>query len=178
MPGAPHTDPDVRFSRIRFLGCTRFRADLHSYPLQDPVAIPRSEVCSCLSSPTCPARVSFASCVLPSGPSPCGWLSQPLSTMPDKTPRWHITALRRPTWIMIAHARNTTGLPEFFSVSLLACHGLRTPADLHILAITDASVLPSAHVKTLGVRKLHFEAVPALQGARSPLRPTRFSAYA
>ena len=135
MPGAPHTDPDVRFSRIRFLGCTRLRADLHSYPSQDPVAIPRSEVCSCLSSPTCPARVSFASCVLPSGPSPCGWLSQPLSTMPDKTPHRHLTALRRPTWIMIAHARSAMGLPEFYGVSLLACHGLRTPADLHILAL-------------------------------------------
>lgn len=41
----PHK-PYVRFSRIRFFGCTRFRADLHSCPLQDPVAIPCSEVCS------------------------------------------------------------------------------------------------------------------------------------
>jgi hypothetical protein len=60
------------------------------------------------------------------------------------------------------------GLPEFYDVSLPACHGLWTPADLHILAKTDASVLPSAHVKTLGVRNLHLEAVPALQGARPP----------
>ena len=70
------------------------------------------------------------------------------------------------------------GLPEFSDTSLPACHGLMTPADLHILAKSDASVLPSAHVKTLGVRNLHFEAVPALQGARSPLRPTGCSAYA
>ena len=70
------------------------------------------------------------------------------------------------------------GLPEFYSASLPACHGLMTPEDLHIVAKTDASVLPSAHVKTLGVRNWHFEAVPALQGARPPLRPTRFSAYA
>ena len=48
----------------------------------------------------------------------------------------------------------------------------------HPHQITDASVLPSAHVKTLGVRNCNFEAVPALQGARSPLRPTEFSAYA
>ena len=34
------------------------------------------------------------------------------------------------------------GLPEFSCTSLPACHGLRTPADLHILAKTDASVLP------------------------------------
>ena len=33
-------------------------------------------------------------------------------------------------------------------------------------------------VKTLGVRNCHFEAVPALQGARSPLRPTGCSVYA
>jgi hypothetical protein len=26
LPGAPATDPDVQFSRIRFLGRTRFRA--------------------------------------------------------------------------------------------------------------------------------------------------------
>jgi hypothetical protein len=40
-------------------------------------------------------------------------------------------------------------------------------------------VLPSVIVKTLGIRKLtYFEAVPALQGARTPLRPIRFSAYA
>jgi hypothetical protein len=70
------------------------------------------------------------------------------------------------------------GLPEFYNASLPACHGLMTPAGLHILAIADASVLPSVHVKTLGVRNFHFEAVPALQGARSPLRPTGFSAYA
>ena len=43
------------------------------------------------------------------------------------------------------------GLPEFCGVSLPACHGLLTPVDLHILAKTDASVLPSVSVKTLGI---------------------------
>ena len=166
----------MRFSRIRFLGRTCIRADLHSCPLQDPVAFPSSEVGSCLSSPTCPARVSFEGYfVLPSGPSPCGRLSRPLSTMPDKTPRRHIAALRRPTWFSPGAQ---TGLPEFYGVSLPACHGLRTPANLHILAKTDASVLSSVNVKTLDVRNCYFEAVPALQGARSPLRPTGYSAYA
>ena len=60
------------------------------------------------------------------------------------------------------------GLPEFSNASLPACYGLVTPADLHILAKSDAFVLPLAHGKTLGVRYCHFEAVPALQGARSP----------
>src|SRR5262249_47904723 len=41
---------------------------------------------------------------------------------------------------------------------------------------TDGLVLPSVCVKTLGVRnKRLFEAVPALQGARSPLRPPGYS---
>jgi len=30
--------------------------------------------------------------------------------------------------------RSTTGLPEFYDVSLSACHGLMTPPNLHILA--------------------------------------------
>ncbi|MBU2643589.1 ATP-binding cassette domain-containing protein [bacterium] len=42
-------------------------------------------------------------------------------------------------------------------------------------ALADASVLSSVRVKTLDVHELHFEAAPALQGARSPLRPTGFS---
>src|SRR5215471_13766675 len=33
-------------------------------------------------------------------------------------------------------------------------------------------------VKTLGIRNSHVEAVPALQGARSPLRPTGYAVYA
>jgi hypothetical protein len=68
------------------------------------------------------------------------------------------------------------GSPTFFDASLPACHGLRTPADLAILANTDGRVLPSVCVKTLGVRnKRLFEAVPALQGARSPLRPPGYA---
>ena len=55
LPGAPGTVPDVRFFRIRFLGRTRFRASHHSYPLHGPMAIPRSEVGSCLPDPARPA---------------------------------------------------------------------------------------------------------------------------
>jgi len=49
------TDPDLQFSRIRFLGCTRIRANLHSCPLQDSMAIPHSEVGLRSSDPACPA---------------------------------------------------------------------------------------------------------------------------
>jgi hypothetical protein len=43
------------------------------------------------------------------------------------------------------------GPPKFFDDSLPTCHSLRTPADLHILTMTDASVLASVIVKTLAI---------------------------
>ena len=70
------------------------------------------------------------------------------------------------------------GPPKFFDVSLPACHGLRTPADLPILAIHGCFVLPSGTLKPSASATSHFEAVPALQGTRFPLRPTGFSVYA
>jgi hypothetical protein len=58
------------------------------------------------------------------------------------------------------------GLPKFLDTSVSACRGLKTPADLRILAISDVLVLPSVNLKPLGIRLLgHLEAVPALQGA-------------
>ena len=44
------------------------------------------------------------------------------------------------------------GPPTFFDVSRPACRGLWTPADLHILANSDALVWPSVRVTTLGGR--------------------------
>ena len=44
------------------------------------------------------------------------------------------------------------GLPGFSDASLLARHGLWTPADLHILAKLVASVLSSVYVESLGIR--------------------------
>jgi hypothetical protein len=77
------------------------------------------------------------------------------------------------------HAQERLGPPKCFDVSLPACHGLRTPTDLPILANTDGLVLLSVCVQTLGVRhKRHVEAVPALQGTRLPLRPTGYAVYA
>ena len=79
----------------------------------------------------------------------------------------------------LSHRQEPLGLPKFFDASLPACHGLWTPADLPILALTDDLVLPSVTVNTLGIRNNpFFEAVPALQEARSSLRPAGFSAYA
>ena len=71
--------------------------------------------------------------VLPSGPFPCTWLSHAQSTMPDKTPQSHAVAVTT-CLVRSTYDRAFLGLPEFYDVSLLACHGLMTPADLHILA--------------------------------------------
>ena len=76
------------------------------------------------------------------------------------------------------HGRSPLGLPEFSDASLPACHGLWTPADLHILALSEASVLPSVYVKTLGVRNHSFRSCTSTSGRASPLRPTGFSVYA
>ena len=79
----------------------------------------------------------------------------------------------------LSHRQEPMGLPKFFDVSLPACHGLWTPADLHILAISDDLVLPSVTVNTPGIRNNpFFEAVLALQEARPSLRPSGFSVYA
>src|SRR5262245_2470451 len=48
----------------------------------------------------------------------------------------------------IAYAvQEPLGPPKFFDASLPACHGLRTPADLPLLASADGRVLPSGAFK-------------------------------
>ena len=51
-----------------------------------------------------------------------------------------------------SNQQEPSGLPKFSVVSLPACHSLWTPADLPILTLPDALVLPSVYVKTLGIR--------------------------
>src|SRR5215831_3084814 len=70
------------------------------------------------------------------------------------------------------------GLPKFFDISLPACRGLWTPADRPLLAKADRPVLPSGALKPSASAPRLVEAVPALQGARSPLRPTGYAVYA
>jgi hypothetical protein len=47
----------------------------------------------------------------------------------------------------VFHVQERLGLPKCFDASLPACHGLRTPADLHRLALTAVRVLPSGAFK-------------------------------
>ena len=154
-----------------------------------------------------PARVSFAQYVLPSSPSPCDGLSPSLSTMLDKTPRAlpacaylfvpcseippELTPFRgfstlfrvpSPSVSSFHFVQEPLGLPGFIVVSLSACHGLRTPlrristpspiSERVLLCCLRCTLKPSASGTEL------VEAVPALQGARPPLRPTEFSVYA
>jgi hypothetical protein len=79
--------------------------------------LPYSEVGSCLPDPACPARVSCVSCVLPSGPSPCGWLSQPPTTMPDKTPRWHTAVTDLPGRSMLDDSTRAHAVSGFITLS-------------------------------------------------------------
>ena len=51
LPGTPRTDPDVQFSRIRFLGYTRIRDDCMMLRC-NRFAVALSEVCSRCSSST------------------------------------------------------------------------------------------------------------------------------
>jgi hypothetical protein len=67
-------------------------------------------------------------CVLPSGPSPCGRLSRPPTTMPDKTPRRHPADSRLPGCSLLddsTRAHTVAGLfafscpsPDGFVISL------------------------------------------------------------
>src|SRR5215475_15979885 len=81
-------------------------------------------------------------------------------------------------YTVIFHGQERLGPPKFFDVSLPACHGLRTPADLPLLAMPDGRVLPSGAFKPSASATSLFEAVPALQGTRLPLRPPGYSVYA
>jgi len=73
------------------------------------------------------------------------------------------------------------GPPKFFDASLPACHGLRTPADLPLLAQTEVRVLPSGALKpsasAIAISKLyqHFRVRGhpcGLQDTLSTLRPS------
>src|SRR5262249_946343 len=68
-------------------------------------------------------------------------------------------------------AQERLGPPQCFDASLPAGHGLRTPADLPLLALPDGRVWPSGAFKPSASAMSLCDAVPALQGARSPLRP-------
>jgi hypothetical protein len=151
------------------------RASVESFPLS--WAFPTAEYYARYDSPIAYGGLSrcqyFSACLGPWSPATRRFQHCSVSGFPLPCLRSCIP------YAVASHEEERLGPPKFFDASLPACHGLRTPADLSILAFTDGLVLPSVCVKTLGVRnKRLFEAVPALQGARSPLRPTGYAVYA
>jgi hypothetical protein len=78
----------VRYFRIRFLGCTRFRAGWNRHRSSPCLLFPTGGWLI-LVRPDLSGMSFFAGCMLPSGPSPCSGLSPPPSTIPDKTPHRH-----------------------------------------------------------------------------------------
>jgi hypothetical protein len=159
----------VRFSRIRFLGCT----SLSSGPSQLPVSRP-----SCLVPAVRFARVypilhvrhEFplrAACfrrvlrhvagfpdlrllcpirhLVGMRRSPACLHAPCLTIPPAPTPCQGSSPVRVPTlsvsWFHLI--QEPSGLPEFSDASLPACHGLMTPADIHALALDARFMLAS-----------------------------------
>jgi hypothetical protein len=92
-------------------------------PIRHPVGMRRSP--ACLSAPCS---------TTPPAPTPCQG-SSPVR-VPTLTVSWcHLIP-------------EPSGLPEFSDVSLPACHGLRTPADIHTLAL-DACFMLTSRTLTL-----------------------------
>ena len=84
-------------------------------------------------------------------------------------------------YAVASHGEERLGPPKFFDASLPACHGLRTPADLPLLAHPDGRVLPSGALKpsasAIAISKLyqHFRGRGSpcgLQDSLSTLRPS------
>ena len=67
-------------------------------------------------------------------------------------------------YLVPSHRQELMGPPKFLLASLPACHGLWTPADLPILALSDGLVLPSADVKPLGIRINSFRSCTSTSG--------------
>ncbi len=76
-----------------------------------------------------PARGACAGYVLPSGPSPCTWLSHAQSTMPDKTPQGHAAGFPFDS----TPPPTCSGLPhERLGSSLTPCPGFPLRASIPV----------------------------------------------
>ena len=106
--GFPASGSSVVLTFARTFTVARYNAQL---------LLPAVRLARVVSDPACPARVSFAGCVLPSGPSPCGRLSRPPTTMPDKTPRRHAAVSRLPGCSMFDDSTRAHAVSGLFTCS-------------------------------------------------------------
>ena len=170
----------MQFSRIRFLGCTRFRARQNHYQLlpcllwpagrlahANPVRHVRDEFpvqAACfrrdlppvvgfphlrvLRSIRLPSRIRWAFPVTVLLHLPAPWFTATLRFQHCSVSGFPLPCLKscRP-YTVVFHGQERLGPPKFFDASLPACRGLRTPADLPLLAKTEVRVLPSGAFK-------------------------------
>jgi len=80
------------------------------------------------------------------------------TTPPERTPLQGSSPVRVPARSVSSFhlVQEPSGLPEFSDVSLPACHGLRTPADIHTLAIKRVLHVGFQVVNTVAIRGLAF----------------------
>ena len=152
---------------VRFLRLLAGFPDLRlGCPIRHPVGIRRSPAClhaPCLTIPLAPR------------PPTC----EQVGSSPVRVPTLTVS------WFRIK--QEPSGLPEFSDVSLPACQILRTPADIHTLAIERVLHVDFQDVKTVAIRLLCFLEAPYSEQAHFRERdlrrlpnqgPTEFSVYA
>jgi len=105
----------VGFPHLRVRGSIRLPSRIRrAFPMTGLLHLP---------APCCTATLRFQPCSVSGLPLPCL-----KSCLP---------------YTVVFHGQERLGPPTFFDASLPACHGLRTPADLPLLANADGDVLPS-----------------------------------
>jgi hypothetical protein len=119
------------------------RASVESFPMS--WAFPTAEYSARYDSPIASGGRSrcqyFSACLQPWSPATCRFQHCSVSGFPLPCLRSCIP------YAVASHGEERLGPPKFFDVSLPACHGLRTPADLPRLAIPVGRVLPSGACK-------------------------------
>ena len=95
-------------------------------------------------------------------PAPCSKIPPESTPSLDSSPPG--VPLRR--LHLLTSFRSLGGFPGALPSLFLQATALRTPAGLHPLALAGASVLPSVHVNTLGVRNKLFRRCPRPGGER------------
>ena len=119
-------------------------------------AIPRSEVGSCYPALHVRHEFPYARYVLPSGPSPCAWLSHAPSTMPDKTPQGRVAVSRLPGSCFSGKALGSS-LVSFqgFAIctSIAVCHNLAVHTSGAAWGFLSSTALLFLHATACGLRR-------------------------
>jgi hypothetical protein len=188
LPDAPRAVPDVPFSRLRFLGGTRFRAG--SYPVCSRpqggelllfwsdlsglrvLAGLRASVASfplAWAFPTAESSARYDSPSAYGGHSRCQYCSAclgPWSPATRRFPHGSVSGLPLPCLTscrpsaVAAHGAERLGPPTCFDASLPACHGRRTSPSSPWQRVR----VVFGGVKTLGVRHKPCRSCPSTSG--------------